>query len=755
MKNIYLSISFLLLSHFSYTQNVGIGTASPQNKLEVSGSFGIKRSETGVAIWFNSGTDLNHVLWNDYFGGPITKGAAASGFDGIKWNTFGGIHFRSGTAGATERLIISDTENYINLLNSNVGVGNSTPRVKLSIGETIPTGNQYVYLRAYGNEPGSWKGSAAFGYTSASVIMGELNGVAEIGGHGPDLNSWSDLAINSGGGNVGIGTSTPQAKLHISGSVRFQGLSSSAQNTALMLDGSGNLSTRVMNISNWDAAHSWGNHASAGYLTSFSETDPSWSGNASTTDDISRTGNVGIGVGTNVNAKLNIGGNIGMNDNEIRLRGPADPNHILGHKSTFASVTMDGPLLMGHTSGILGTNLGGDKIALYWNNSQQVGIGTGTPEGSAHVFGGPGTDYGISSSPSLTLGNNNTDTRGYLKLYGTTAGNHAVVQMTTDNLHIDGSASAGATYINHYSQRNTIINGQGGNVGIGTTIPSAKLHVVTASSDGNVGAWDNGQFVVGRADASGTSSGGIGLSYNTSDNSSSISSLSPTTAWRDLRLRANNIIFMNGTAERARLSAAGNLGIGAAPDGFHRLKVNGRMFVDNGVIQRGGAAITATSDLGLYSRVSGNFVRYVTNGGDHVFYTGDGNGGTGSNEKMRINDASGVKIGPSGTYTKGMYHGTINVGDNNANNCPQCVWTGWSGDVLEIQIPWSSLGIPDGTNKTVMLTADGNNNSYNDNWSVSLQTLHSNRMDILIDRVDGSGWGLTTLRLHYIIMSNN
>ncbi|MGE0078096.1 MAG: beta strand repeat-containing protein [Bacteroidales bacterium] len=30
------------------------------------------------------------------------------------------------------------------------------------------------------------------------------------------------------------------------------------------------------NISNWDAAYSWGNHATAGYLTSYTETDPEW-----------------------------------------------------------------------------------------------------------------------------------------------------------------------------------------------------------------------------------------------------------------------------------------------------------------------------------------------------------------------------------------------------------------------------------------------------------------------------------------------
>jgi len=45
--------------------------------------------------------------------------------------------------------------------------------------------------------------------------MGELSGVAQIGGHNGTLGAWANLAINSGGGNVGIGTASPARKLHV------------------------------------------------------------------------------------------------------------------------------------------------------------------------------------------------------------------------------------------------------------------------------------------------------------------------------------------------------------------------------------------------------------------------------------------------------------------------------------------------------------------------------------------------------------
>jgi hypothetical protein len=85
----------------------------------------------------------------------------------------------------------------------------------------------------------------------------------------------------------------------------------------------------------------------------------------------------------------------------------------------------------------------------------------------------------------------------------------------------------------------------------------------------------------------------------------------------------------------------GNVGIGdfsgSTSTPLQTLDVQGRINVANGVIQRGGTAITGTNDLGLYSRVSGNWIRYVTNAAPHVWFTDDG---TGTTARMQL-DATG------------------------------------------------------------------------------------------------------------------
>ena len=170
---------------------VGIGTITPGAGLVVSGN-GIWNSAIGIQ---NTGTGMEwrmNVNGNTF---GITK-IPGSTFTPLQLFSTGGMDFSNSAGTSIARL----------LDNGNVGIGTTAPQHQLSVGPTTADA-QGVVVRGFGGGPLNWKGGAAFGNTTATVIMGELNGLAQIGGHNNNLSAWAPLTINAlPGNNVGIGT---------------------------------------------------------------------------------------------------------------------------------------------------------------------------------------------------------------------------------------------------------------------------------------------------------------------------------------------------------------------------------------------------------------------------------------------------------------------------------------------------------------------------------------------------------------------
>lgn len=190
-------------------------------------------------------------------------------------------------------------------------------------------------------------------------------------------------------------------------------------------------------------------------------------------------GNVGIGTAS-PGAKLEVNGNIAINAGQkIQLSGSADSTHHIYHDATtdYDKINYSsGFQLEHHTSGIQMTLVG---------SGGNVGIGTTSPAGKLEV------------RQAANNGNTGAFTNTHVKLTASaTADNTGFVGITAATSTADNygysfgaqrtSGGVGDFKINYHNNSaagtNRFIIDQNGNVGIGTPLPSEKLHVYNGSA---------------------------------------------------------------------------------------------------------------------------------------------------------------------------------------------------------------------------------------------------------------------------------
>jgi len=164
----------------------------------VQGVLCADRQFNNGGIGFSSGGfDSNHHLWNDYYGGPGARGAANQ-FDGMKWNTYRGIHIRGGSAGAYNCIVVT-----------NSGGANNDHSVTLynSDQERFVTQTEGVYVNGALYASASAAENTPYGTTNTHVIRNEGSSNGTNGGGTLFVNdrgnhSWGTVAefrINTAG----------------------------------------------------------------------------------------------------------------------------------------------------------------------------------------------------------------------------------------------------------------------------------------------------------------------------------------------------------------------------------------------------------------------------------------------------------------------------------------------------------------------------------------------------------------------------
>ena len=178
--------------------NVGIGTSSPSEALEVSG---------------------NIVLWGDLSmnGGQITFIGDATDNSGVpSWGQVKTAIIDG--SGGSSQWDLSGTNIYNNN-SGNVGIGTSSPSEALEVsgnivlwGDLSMNGGQITFIGDATDNSGvpSWGQVATSNYMTYLAVSG---GSYTLGF------KWDQIFISNNSGNVGIGTANPTVKLDVSGSV--------------------------------------------------------------------------------------------------------------------------------------------------------------------------------------------------------------------------------------------------------------------------------------------------------------------------------------------------------------------------------------------------------------------------------------------------------------------------------------------------------------------------------------------------------
>jgi uncharacterized protein (TIGR02145 family) len=568
----------------STSGSVGIGTTNPSGKLQVNGALYL-------------GTSNNNYMQQN---GLVTENYGYSGFTFKTWN--------AGWGAGTTALTID--------ANGNVGLGATAPNDIFSIGNSgsapagsSKTGHNFTstylatddYALANYGLVKTLIGNATSSLVAGNLWNGALNGNIYNG--------------TNGSGNVGIGTTNPGAKLQINNNATVGTPSSglSASSPILYLDnggvadgsivikshavGNGNSIGGIKIASSPDGAnYSWagmrgivssgGNAGILAFYTSASNI----SGDSSTERvRINELGNVGIGT-TNPAAKLDINGNIQIPTSSQITMGTAwntgsfiwyNGGSIMGTMAASA-LTWTGfkagggnpPWTPGYgfenAAGTGMGNIGTNMLAFYTSNAEQVrinnngnvGIGTTAPNDTLSIG-----NAGAAPAGSSKTGHNFTST--YLATDDYALTNYGLVKTLIGN----ATSSLVAGNLWNGTLNGNIYNGVAGagNVGIGTTTPTAKLEIKggaapwsaikLSSSDGVAGAVYGGQAssLYGYI--------GSGYYYNSS-------------LWRTQNTAASNVIFNNDGSmsfntnsgltantdytptERMRIKADGNVGIG-------------------------------------------------------------------------------------------------------------------------------------------------------------------------------------------------